>query len=247
VYFAVLASAKNAFCNDYQTFPVDARITYPSYRSLDDLIDVDRLRSLNDSLTATIQRYIDAEKGAYFRNLYRLSSDTPYEPGVREVWLSKTSDEAPWQYLDMVDRTELWQLTESAQDFPELMSFIETLPFERKGRMIIIYDDLGKAVPAHRDHLDPDICNEFIWFRTNLKKPFYMFNPETGVKKYVETYSCWFDAVNQYHGTDACDGLSVSIRVDGVFTEEFRRSIPRPAFNAASTPALWSALEEQPI
>jgi hypothetical protein len=247
VLFAVLASTKNAFCNDYQTFPVDGRISYPSYRSLDDLIDVERLRRLDEPVTATVRKYIEAEKGAYFRNLYRLSSDTPYEPGVREVWLSKTDESAPWQYLDMVDSTDLWQITDAAKDFPELMAFIETLPFARTGRMIIIYDDLGKAVPAHRDHLEPDVCNEFIWFRTNLNKPFYMFNPETGEKKYVESYSCWFDAVNQYHGTDACDELSVSIRVDGIFTDEFRRQIPRPEFNAASTPALWAALEEQAI
>ena len=243
----MLASAKNAFCNDYQTFPVDARVSYPCYRSLDSLIDVDRLRGLDDQLTATIRRYIETEKGAYFRNLYRLSSETPYEPGVREIWLTKTPDEAPWQCLDMVDSTELWQLTDAAEDFPELMSFITTLPFERTGRMIIIYDDLGKEVPAHRDHLEPEVCNEFIWFRTNLNKPFYMYNPATGDKRYVDSYSCWFDSVNQYHGTDACDELSVSIRVDGVFTEEFRRSIPRPEFNAASTPALWTALEEQTI
>ena len=243
----MFGSTQNAFCNDYQTFPVDPRISYPCYRSLDSVIDVDRLRALDRELTATIRRYIDTETGAYFRNLYRLSSDTPYEPGVREIWLTKTPADAPWQYLDMVDSTELWRLTDAADDFPELISFIATLPFERTGRMIIIYDDLGKEVPAHRDHLEPEVCNEFIWFRTNLNKPFYMFNPATGSKRYVDSYSCWFDAVNQYHGTDACDKLSVSIRVDGVFTEEFRRSIPRPEFNAASTPALWTALEEQTI
>lgn len=243
----MFASAKNAFCNDYQTFPVDERISYPSYKSLDGLLDVERLRSLDEVVTATIQKYIETEKGSYFRNLYRLSADTPYEPGVREVWLSKTSEDAPWQYLDMVDKTDLWQVTEAARDFPELMSFIDTLPFERRGRMLIIYDDGGREVPAHRDHMEPEVCNEFIWFRTNLNKPFYMFNPETGEKKFVDSYTCWFDAVNQYHGTDACDALSVSIRVDGVFTDEFRRSIPRPAFNAASMPALWAALEERSI
>ena len=243
----MLGSTKNAFCNDYQTFPVDPRISYPSYRALDDLIDVDWLGALDDQLTATIQRYIDTEKGAYFRNLYRLRSDTPYEPGVREIWLSRTNEDAPWQYLDLVDRTELWEVTEAARDFPELMRFIRTLPFARTGRMIIIYDDLGKEVPAHRDHLEPEVCNEFIWFRTNLNKPFYMLNPVTNEKKYVQSYSCWFDAVNQYHGTDACDKLSVSIRVDGVFTDEFRKTIPRPDLNAASTPAFWAALEEQSI
>jgi hypothetical protein len=121
------------------------------------------------------------------------------------------------------------------------MDFIETLPFKTTGRMLIIYDDAGKAVPAHRDHIETDVCNEFIWFRTNLKKPFYVLNHETDEKKYVESYSAWFDSVNQYHGSDAVpEGLSFSLRVDGTFTDEFRRQIPKPEFNAASTPSFWA-------
>jgi hypothetical protein len=72
--------------------------------------------------------------------------------------------------------------TEAAQEFAELMDFIETLPFASKGRMLVIYDDSGKIVPAHRDHLDTEACNEFFWFRTNFKKPFYMLNPDTNEK-----------------------------------------------------------------
>jgi hypothetical protein len=32
------------------------------------------------------------------------------------------------------------------------MAFIETLPFKARGRMLIIYDQQGRAVTAHRDH-----------------------------------------------------------------------------------------------
>ena len=69
-----------------------------------------------------------------------------------------------------------------------------------------------------------------------------MLNHRTGEKRYVESYSAWFDSVNQFHGSDARPGLSFSIRVDGVFTDEFRRRIPVPAANPASTPALWACL-----
>lgn len=237
------AATANAFANDYQTFEVDPGISYPCFRSFDEFLDVDWLRSLDGPITERIVQEIQTEKGDYFRNLYRLSSDTPYQPGVREVWLSRTDSTAPSEYLDMVDSTDLWHLTDKARDYPELMEFIRTLPFERTGRMLIIYDNVGNEVPAHRDHMEPDVCNEFIWFRTNLRKPFYMLNAVTGEKKYVDSYSCWFDAVNQYHGTDACPGLSFSIRVDGIFTDGFRRSIPRPVTNAASTPALWACVD----
>ena len=124
------------------------------------------------------------------------------------------------------------------------MDFIQTLPFEATGRMLIIYDDRGVEVPAHRDHLEKNVCHDFIWFRTNLIKPFYMYNQNSGEKLYVKSYSAWFDTVNQFHGSDAVPGLSFSIRVDGIFSREFRKSIPMPSTNLASTPSLWAAQRE---
>jgi hypothetical protein len=116
------------------------------------------------------------------------------------------------------------------------------MPFKATGRILIMYDEISRPVPAHRDHIETEICHDFIWFRTNLKKPFYLLNHDTGEKKYVESYSAWFDTVNQFHGTDACEGLSYSIRVDGVFTDEFKAQIPKPSLNPASTPALWASI-----
>ncbi|HEV2866735.1 MAG TPA: hypothetical protein VGX37_09480, partial [Allosphingosinicella sp.] len=147
-------------------------------------------------------------------------------------------------YYDL-DRTELWSRSPDADDFPELMAFIATLPFEATARMLIMYDDSGRAVSAHRDHDRAEHCHEFIWFRTNLAKPFYMLDPASGEKTYVRSHSAWFDTVNQYHGADAAPGLAFSMRVDGVFTDAFRAQIPSgdPA-NAAARPALWAQQEE---
>jgi hypothetical protein len=41
-----------------------------------------------------------------------------------------------------------------------------------------------------------------------------------------------FDSVNQFHGADAKEDLSLSIRVDGIFTDEFRAKIPFPRITA---------------
>lgn len=231
--------SENAFINDFKQAKVDPRITYPCYKSFDEFIDVERLRSLDGYIIERIQQHIKAEKGDFFLNIHRLDPDSPYQPGVREIWLTRTKPETPYDYLDL-DRDDLWEFTEAAEEFASLTDFIRTLPFKTTGRMLIIYDDAGKEVPAHRDHLESEICNEFIWFRTNLKKPFYVLNQNTGAKKYVESYSAWFDAVNQYHGSEAVEGLSFSIRVDGTFTDEFKKQIPKPKYNLASMPALWS-------
>jgi hypothetical protein len=218
---------------------VDPRVTYPCYKSLDEFIDVERLKSLDGYVAERIRRHIGRWKEDYFLNLHRLDATAPETPGSREVWLTRTKPGVPYNYLDL-DKPELWKPTAEADEFPELMDFIKTLPFEVTGRMLIIYDDAGTEVPAHRDHLDTDICHEFVWFRTSLRKPFYLLNHLTGEKLYVGSYSAWFDTVNQFHGSDPGEGLTFSIRVDGRFTEEFRRLAPTPAVNPASAPALWA-------
>ncbi len=110
-----------------------------------------------------------------------------------------------------------------------------------------MYDDSGRAVSAHRDHDSTDLCHEFIWFRTNLEKPFFMLNPDSGEKLYVASHAAWFDTVNQYHGADATGGLSFSIRVDGRFCDEFRRHIPFCEQNLAAAPSLWVAQETEQL
>ena len=222
---------------------VDPRIEYPNYKSFDEFIDVERLRSLDGYITQRIKRRIQTQKDyQFYTGPYKLDNSNPDRPGSRMIYLSYS--ELPDSYFDL-DRTEIWHPTAASTEFALLMDFIRKLPFKATGRILIMYDDVARPVPAHRDHIETEVCHDFIWFRTNLRKPFYMLNHKTGEKKYVESYSAWFDTVNQFHGTDACEGLSFSIRVDGVFTDEFKSRIPKPPYNAASTPALWACVFEE--
>ncbi len=223
----------------------DPRIKYPCYKSLDEFIDVERLKSLDSYITERIERHIKAEQDLrFYTGPYRLKDSAPDRPGSRMIYLAQSK--LPDSYFDL-DRAELWQPTEATSEFALLMDFIKTLPFKATGRMLIMYDDVARPVPAHRDHTETELSHDFIWFRTNLKKPFYMLNHKTGEKKYVESYSAWFDSVNQFHGSDACEGLSFSIRVDGHFTDEFKKRIPKPEYNLASTPALWACLSRKGV
>lgn len=217
---------------------LDSRIIYPSYKSFDEFIDVERLRSLDAYILQRIKRRLHAQNDyKFYTGPYKLNEAIPDRPGARMIYLAYS--EMPDSYFDL-DKTDLWHPTEAANEFALLIDFIRTLPFQATGRMMIMYDDAPREVPAHRDHVETEICHEFVWFRTNLRKPFYLFDYHTGEKKYVETYSAWFDSVNQFHGSDPSEGLSFSIRVDGRFTEEFREKIPRPEFNLASTPSYWA-------
>ena len=167
--------------------PVDSRITYPSYKSFDEFIDTDRLRSLDGYLTQKIKRRLNAQEDLkFYTGPYKLNGETPDRPGSRMIYLAYS--ELPDSYFDL-DRTELWHPTIHANEFALLMDFIKTLPFAATGRMLIMYDDVARQVPAHRDHIETELCHEFLWFRTNLKKPFFMLNQKTGEKKYVEGYT----------------------------------------------------------
>jgi hypothetical protein len=211
---------------------------YPSYKDLDPFIDVGRLKALDGYVRQRLERRIAADRDlAFYTGPFLLDAGAPTLPGARLVYLARS--DAPDDYYDL-DRTDLWRRSAEADEFAELTDFLATLPFEATGRMLILYDECGRAVTPHRDHDSQELCHEFIWLRTNLDKPFFMLDPETGTKRYVEGHSAWFDTVNQYHGADATGTLSWSLRVDGRFTEGLRREIPFPAQNRSAAPALWA-------
>jgi len=214
-------------------------VRYPSFVSLDRFVDVERLRSFDGFIAERIRAHIASGQDSFFLNQHRMDDENPYQPGVREIWLSRLIDGTPYNYLDL-DRPEVWEPSPASREFAPLMDFLATLPFASTARMIIIYDNDENAVPAHRDHLERDVCNEFIWMRTNFRKRFYMLNPDTGEKLYVDSQTAWFDTVNQFHGAEASEELTFSIRVDGVFSDKLRHHIPFPAEDRSSAPALWT-------
>ena len=212
--------------------------TYPSYKDLDAYIDVDRLRGLDRFITERLRQRLDASRDRqFYTGPFLFDSDAADRPGSQMSELTQST--AAENYYDL-DRTEVWRPSDDAADFAPVMDFIATLPFAATGRMLILYDPLGRAVSAHKDHDSTELCHEFIWLRTNARKPFYMLDPATGERAYVTGHSAWFDTVNQFHGADASGELSFSIRVDGVFDDAFRSLVPFPMLNRACAPSIWA-------
>ncbi len=227
--------------NDHAVPSAASRPGYPSYVDLDSYIDVARLKSLDRYLRDRLERRIARARDLqFYTGPFLLDGRSPDRPGPRMVYLAHSSRGHGLEAYYDLDDTDLWQPSEEASEFCELMDFIATLPFAATGRMLIIYDDSGREVPAHRDHDSQDLCHEFIWLRTNFDKPFYMLNPGSGEKLYVSSHSAWFDTVNQFHGADATGGLSFSLRIDGRFSDDLRSLIPFPPGARAAAPALWA-------
>ena len=218
---------------------VDPRVSYPSYKSLDDFLDTERLKGLDEYLAERVRAKLRNREGeAFHTGIFKRGIWSKTRPG--SLVISLTRSIRPFNYFDL-DKPELWEPTDEAGNFAELMDFIATMPFERTARIMIICEDGGAGTTPHRDHGVPNVLHEFIWFRSNRNKPLFMLNHRTNERKYVESYSAWFDSVNQYHGSDPTKGLTFSMRVDGVFSDELRKHIPVPAVNPASTPSLWAS------
>src|SRR5918995_263356 len=102
-------------------------ITYPSYKSLDGFINLDRLRSLDGYITERLKKRLRSHNDlAFYTGPYRLQESAPDRPGSRMVYLAQSRE--PDSYFDL-DKSELWQPTEAAAEFSLLMDFIATLPF----------------------------------------------------------------------------------------------------------------------
>jgi len=120
----------------------------------------------------------------------------------------------------------------SSKYFPGVMSWIKSLVsnniFSHVGRATFFIQEAGGISFEHRDpSVDPefpDIVSEFIHIRPNLNRPFYIRDKETLEKYYIDTeIAYWND--QDYHGGDPVLMPTYAFRVDGKFTEEFKKKI----------------------
>src|SRR5690242_11925470 len=99
--------------------PLDPAISYPSYKSFDEFIDVERLRSLDGYITQRIKRRLETDEDLkFYTGPYTINGTTPGRPGSRMIYLAYS--ELPDSYFDL-DRTELWHPTIHATEFSLLM------------------------------------------------------------------------------------------------------------------------------
>ena len=143
-----------------------------------------------------------------------------------------------WEEGSWDDRTAPRKLTEEAEYFPNVVKWVEDLItnniFEHIGRVIFFHCEHGGVPFEHRDlgghngvwekdQYSPH-RNEFIHVRPNTKKAFYIWNPETKDKTYLNTRAAWWND-QDWHGGETIMEQSYSLRIDGKFTEEFRAKL----------------------
>jgi hypothetical protein len=92
--------------------------------------------------------------------------------------------------------------------------------FDDYGRVAIFLNEPGVSTPAHLDSSDASRRDEFIWMSLDHRKKMFVYDPEAEQKHYLNTVIGTFDATN-YHGADPGDLASWSLRIDGVFSDDF--------------------------
>lgn len=139
-----------------------------------------------------------------------------------------------WEEGSWDDRTAPRKLTDEAAYFPNTVKWVENMVgtiFEDIGRVIFFHCEADGIPFEHRD-LDAkngvDVVkphrNEFIHIRPNTKKAFYLWDPGKKNKIYLNTRAAWWNDTD-WHGGERIMEQSYGLRIDGKFTEDFRKRL----------------------
>lgn len=139
-----------------------------------------------------------------------------------------------WEEGSWDDRTAPRTLTDEAAYFPNVVKWVEKLVgtvFEDIGRVIFFHCEADGIPFEHRDldanngmNIIKPHRNEFIHVRPNTKKAFYIWDPEHKNKVYLNTRAAWWNDVD-WHGGEKIMEQSYSLRIDGRFTDKFRKTL----------------------
>jgi hypothetical protein len=139
-----------------------------------------------------------------------------------------------WEEGSWDDRTAPRKLTPEAAYFPQTVEWVESMVgsiFEEIGRVIFFHCEADGIPFEHRDldakngmNVTFSHRNEYIHIRPNTKKAFYIWDPDNKNKIYLNTRAAWWND-QDWHGGEKIIEQSYGLRIDGKFTDEFRKKI----------------------
>lgn len=136
------------------------------------------------------------------------------------------TEEGGWE-----SRFEEKQWTPDIQYFPNLKLWLENLKgdvFEHLGRIIFFKQEHDTMPAIHRDLYQgtgyPPHRHEFIHLTPDANKGMFVYDPETKEKIMFEGRASFFNDLD-FHSASPSPVQTYSLRIDGVFTESFRRKL----------------------
>lgn len=143
-----------------------------------------------------------------------------------------------WEEGDWNARNAKRQPTEESKYFPGLVNWVKNLVdqniISHIGRVIIFHCDHNGKAFEHRD-LDAktgvfengfytDHQNEFIHIRPKTKRGFYIWDPDKQDKYYLNCHAAFWND-QDWHGGESSKEQEYGVRIDCVFTEEFKKKL----------------------
>ena len=140
----------------------------------------------------------------------------------------------PWKVYAELIPNERWEdkldaegkrFTRTAEAlFPRTIAFVRALPFTHVGRCNVMGLEAHDHGTVHRDGEPGAPPEPFLTICPVPGKRLYVHDEETGADVVVAGRVVWFND-HDYHGVLADPFFRYSIRVDGVFTPEFRAAL----------------------
>lgn len=141
-----------------------------------------------------------------------------------------------WEEGSWDERNAERRKTEESRYFPSVVRWIENLVEEniidQIGRVIFFHCDHDGRAFEHRDldakdgvkdHLHyTEHNNEFIHIRYRTKRGFYIWDPETQDKHYINCRAAFWND-QDFHGGEWSKEQEFGLRIDCKFTEDFRK------------------------
>lgn len=111
--------------------------------------------------------------------------------------------------------------TDNKKYWTKFLEWVEAQDiFAGYGRVVVFFNEAGVDTPIHFDSGDATRRDEFIWISLDNRKKMFVYDLDTKQKHYMNTYIGTFDATN-YHGAEVGNLACWSIRVDGIFSDNF--------------------------
>lgn len=93
--------------------------------------------------------------------------------------------------------------------------------FKEYGRVVFFINEPGVESVIHRDYPDGTSRDDhFIWMSFDGRKSFWIYDDEKKEKHTVTSRAAIFNNAD-WHGSDRCKYTGWSLRIDGIFTDDF--------------------------
>ena len=141
-----------------------------------------------------------------------------------------------WNEGDWEERNAKREPTPEQKYFPSVVKWIENLVEEniidRIGRVIFFHCEHDGHAFEHRDLDGKDgddqgysnHRNEFIHIRYRTKRGFYIWDPESQNKVYINSNAAFWND-EDWHGGEGSKEQEYGLRIDCTFTPEFRKTL----------------------